>query len=82
MTTEQLMAFVIKVSDEHAGVAVGLSEAVSRIPVQRLMEIVDGLGVRGQELYDLYGLWLRADDKRFEQNPSFATWLQTLNVGQ
>lgn len=80
MTDEQLMEFVIRISDGHVGVAAGLSEAVSHIPARRLVALVEGLGIKGQELYDRYGEWLRADDVRYKQNPSFSMWLQTLNM--
>jgi len=82
MTREQLITFIAKIAEGHAGVAAGLSDAACHIQEQRFVELVVSLGKTGQALYNLYGDWLNADDERYEQNPSFSMWLQTLNAQQ
>lgn len=68
-------AFILDISQGHPGVAGGLGDAFTKIPEGILVAIILAMNKKGQALYNVYGEWLRADDERFEANPTFSDYL-------
>lgn len=78
MASKSFENFVVDVAQGHPGVASGLIDASLKVPEEILMLAIRGLEKKGQDLYNLYGDWLREDDKRYEAAPPFSTYLVDL----